>query len=103
MANQLYTWGHITRQQARTPVRFSADEFTKKQISGQCKEILLLMPENQSLAYWCQEDQSIPKVINPPLFSGYFYRYRDFTGRLPFMNGGWVDLNRHFGGFSKYI
>ncbi len=30
-----------------------------------------------------------------------YYRLRDFTGRLPFLNGGWVDLDRHFVGINN--
>lgn len=27
-----------------------------------------------------------------------FYSYRDFEGRIPVTTGGWIDLNRHYGG-----
>jgi len=34
------------------------------------------------------------------LVSSAFYRIRDFEGRLPFKTGGWIDLERRFGGMS---
>ena len=33
--------------------------------------------------------------------SSTFYRYRDFTGRLPFQNSGWIDLTRSFAGINN--
>ncbi len=40
---------------------------------------------------------------NTTFRSTLFYRKRIFTGRLPFENGGWIDLNRDFFGCSNTL
>ena len=41
------------------------------------------------------------KGKNHTLYNTLFYKQRDFTGRLPFRNGGIVDVNRHFYGLHS--
>lgn len=51
----------------------------------------------QGLAFKAQGNFSKTNSLN----SLFYIKHRGFTGRLPFMNGGQINLNRWFGGFSN--
>jgi iron complex outermembrane recepter protein len=95
-----FTHGAYHSPTGKDPGALSADEFTKNRYEANARNITF--DAGESVSGLLMSGRSIYSKSDQSTFiSGYFYRYRDFTGRLPFMNGGWVDLNRHFGGFSN--
>lgn len=84
----------------RDPGALSADEFIKNRYQANARNVTF--DAGESVSGILTSGKSVFEKSDKSTFiTGYFYRYRDFTGRLPFLNGGWVDLRRHFGGINN--
>ena len=95
-----FTHGAYYSPTGKDPGALSSDEFTKDRYQANSRNVTF--DAGESVSGILMSGRSVYSKSDQSTFiSGYFYRYRDFTGRLPFINGGWVDLNRHFGGISN--
>lgn len=95
-----FTHGAYYSPIGKDPGALSADEFTKDRYQANPRNVTF--DAGESVSGLLMSGRSVYSKSDQSTFiSGYFYRYRDFTGRLPFVNGGWVDLNRHFGGIGN--
>ena len=82
------------------PGSLNIDSFTENPYQANNRNLLFDAGEevnSQGLAMKAQVDFSKSNSLN----SLVYIKHRDFVGRLPFMDGGQIDLNRWFGGFSN--